>query len=64
MTMIEEQLKPLDRFNGELKDPDEHCPLPYIQLDCTTEELEEYFAEIGAISLEDFMKKVSDKYDI
>lgn len=30
MTMIEKQLSPLDRFNVELRDPDEHCPLSYI----------------------------------
>lgn len=44
-----------------LKEADEKCPLPYIQLDCT---MEEYVAQIGAISLEDFMKKVSEKYGV
>lgn len=44
-----------------LKEADEKCPLPYIQLDCT---MEESAAQIGAKSLEEYMKKVSDKYGV
>lgn len=38
-----------------LKGPDEFCPYPYIQLDCP---FEEYAKQVGAIFLEDFMKKI------
>ncbi len=47
--------------HGTPMEADENLPYPYIQMDCTIEEFEEL---IDVISLEDFMRKISDKYGI
>ena len=47
------------KAKSALKEADEKCPFPYIQLDCT---IEEFVERTDAISLDDFMKKISDKY--
>lgn len=47
--------------HGTPMEADENHPYPYIQMDCTIEEFEEL---TGSISLEDFMRKVSDKFGL
>ena len=44
-----------------LMEADEKCPYPYIQLDCTADE---FVKKVGAISLNDFMRKISEKYGV
>ncbi len=44
-----------------LMEADEKCPYPYIQLDCTAEE---FVKEVGAVSLNDFLRKISEKYGV
>ena len=54
-------IKEMAYRNCVLKDADDKCPFPYTKLDCTIEE----FVELtGAISLDDFMRKMSDKHGI
>ena len=48
-------------IKGVLMGADDKCPYPYIQLDCTNEE---YAKQVGAISLDDFMAKISEKYGV
>ena len=48
-------------IKGVLMEADENCPYPYIQLDCSAEE---FMAKVGAVSLSDFMNKISEKYSL
>ena len=48
-------------IRGILMEVDDKHPYPYTKYDCTAEE---HMEQIGAISLEVFMQKISDKYEI
>ena len=48
-------------IKGVLMEADDKHPYPYTKYDCTAEE---HMEQIGAISLEDFIQKISNKYEV
>ncbi len=60
-SQVKMSLREFYEAHGTQKDADETHPYPYIQMDCTIEELVE---QTRAVSLDDFMRKNSDKYGI
>jgi hypothetical protein len=51
----------MEKIKKVLMESDEKCPYPYTQLNCS---IEEYASQVDAVSLDDFMQKVNEKYGI